>query len=306
LGAAVVLVTLTRPWRRTWAVHEVRGAALLGLVIVAMNSCLYLAIDRIPLATGVTLELLGPLTLAVATSVSWRQRLWALPAAFGVALLGGSLSFRDLPGVVFALVAAVGWAAYIVLNRRMGGSAGLQGLGLATVAGVVVAVPIGIVTAGAALVRPETLAAGLAVGVLSAALPYSLDQVALRRLPTPVFGVLTSLNPAAAALAGAIILQDRLAPVALLGIAAVIIASAGAVISRSRPSPQREQPSLTSRQQKNLPILPSPISTSNPLTTADTRALAYQSLTGQRPQPITNGPRRYRHTRASEWLKGAQ
>jgi inner membrane transporter RhtA len=224
------------------------AAALLGGVIVAMNCCLYLAIDRLPLATGVTLELLGPLTLAVATAVSWRQRLWALPAAAGVALLGGSLSLKDLAGVAFALAAACGWAAYIVLTRRMGGSAGLQGLALATAAGAVIAVPIGIAAAGAALVRPPTLATGLAVGVLSAALPYSLDLLALRRLPTPVFGVLTSLNPAAAALAGAIILHDGLAFVALLGIAAVIIASAGAVISRSRRFPQSARKPILNNQ----------------------------------------------------------
>jgi inner membrane transporter RhtA len=241
LGAAVVLVTLTRPWRRTWAIHDLGAAALLGGVIVAMNCCLYLAIDRLPLATGVTLELLGPLTLAVATSVSWRQRLWALPAAVGVALLGRSLGFEDLAGVAFALAAGGGWAAYIVLTRRMGGSAGLQGLALATMAGAVIAVPIAIASAGAALVRPPTLAAGLAVGVLSAALPYSLDLLALRRLPTSVFGVLTSWNPAAAALAGAVILHDGLTLVALLGIAAVIMASAGAVISRSRASPPTAQ-----------------------------------------------------------------
>lgn len=229
-GAAVVLVGLTRPWRRRWTLADLRSAGLLGLVIVAMNACLYLAINRLPLATGVTIELLGPMTLTVVTAASWRQRVWAVPAAFGVALLGGSLDLRDLPGVAFALAAAGGWAAYILLNRRMGASGGgLPGLCLATVVGAALALPVGAASAGATLVRPGVAAAGLAVGVLSSAVPYSLDLLALRRLPTTVFGVLTSLNPAVAALAGFVVLGDRLSPAALAGLAGVVIASAGAV-----------------------------------------------------------------------------
>jgi inner membrane transporter RhtA len=223
-------MVLTRPWRRRWTFTDLRSAGLLGLVIVAMNACLYLAIDRLPLATGVTLELLGPMILTMVTAASRRQRLWAVPAAFGVALLGGSLDLKDLPGVAFALAAAGAWAVYILLNRRMGVSGGgLPGLCLATVVGAVVALPAGAGSAGAALVRPGVAAAGLAVGVLSSAVPYSLDLLALRRLPTTVFGVLTSLNPAVAALAGFALLGDRLSAAALAGVAAVVIASAGAV-----------------------------------------------------------------------------
>jgi inner membrane transporter RhtA len=152
------------------------------------------------------------------------------PAAFGVALLGRSLDLRDLPAVAFALAAAGAWAAYILLNRRMGASGGgLPGLCLATVVGAVVALPAGAGSAGAALVRPGVAAAGLAVGVRSSAMPYRLDLLALRRLPTAVFGVLTSLNPVAAALAGFVVLGDRLSAAALAGMAGVVIASAGAV-----------------------------------------------------------------------------
>jgi inner membrane transporter RhtA len=258
VGAAFILVLLTRPWRRRWTPADLRGAGLLGLVIVVMNACLYLAIDRLPLATGVTLELLGPMTLALVTAASWRQRFWAVPAACGVALLGGSLHLRDLPGVIFALAAAGAWAAYILLNRQMGASgSGLPGLCLATVAGAVIALPAGAGSAGAALLRPGVLAAGLAVGVLSSAVPYSLDLLALRRLPTTVFGVLTSLNPAVAALAGFVILGDRLSAATLAGIAGVVIASAGAVTSCPHRRARLVHQPVGSREREPIAELPS-------------------------------------------------
>jgi inner membrane transporter RhtA len=258
VGAAFVLVILTRPWRRRWTSAELRSAGLLGLVIVVMNACLYLAIDRLPLATGVTLELLGPITLAVVIAGSCRQRVWAVPAACGVALLGGSLDLRDLPGVAFALAAAGAWAAYILLNRQMGASgSGLPGLCLATVAGALIALPAGAGSAGAALVRPGVAAAGLAVGVLSSAVPYSLDLLALRRLPTTVFGVLTSLNPAVAALAGFVVLGDRLSAAALAGIAAVVIASAGAVAGCPGRRPRLVHQPARLRESDSIAELPS-------------------------------------------------
>jgi inner membrane transporter RhtA len=232
VGAAVVLVLLTRAWRVHWSARDARTVVAFGLVFVAMNLSLYVAISRLPLATAVTLEFLGPLGVAITTAPSWRQRAWSVPAAAGVLLIGGSLQADDLVGVVAALAAAVAWASYILLSRRMGTSShGLAGLALATCLGAVLTVPLGISVAGAALVHPRTLALGLLVGVVSSAIPYSLDLLALRRLPTAVFGVLTSLNPALAALAGLVVLQELPPARQLAGITLVVVASIGVTLT---------------------------------------------------------------------------
>jgi inner membrane transporter RhtA len=246
VGAAVALSALLRPWRIRWTRQSLRAAALFGLVLVVMNASLYIAINRLPLATGITIEFLGPLGVAVATATSWRHRGWALPAGVGVALLGGSLHVGDLLGVLAALTAALAWASYILLSRQMGDSGeGLAGLCLASVLGAVVMLPVGAVVAGSALVVPRTLALGLLVGVVSSAIPYSLDLLALRRLPTAVFGVLTSLNPAAAALAGLLVLGQRLPAPQLVGITLVIAASAGITLGGRRlQSPAADTPDL--------------------------------------------------------------
>ncbi|MET3806791.1 inner membrane transporter RhtA [Nakamurella sp. UYEF19] len=228
LVAAVVLALTNRLWRFEWRGARFGTIALFGVVLVTMNSSLYLALDRLPLATTITLEFLGPLAVALGTAASRRERWWVLPAAAGVALLGGTLRLHDLLGVVFALMAAGCWASYILLSRRLGRAGGGQaGLALATALGAVIILPVGVVTAGPMLWHPATLALGLAVGLLSSAIPYSLDMMALRRLPTAVFGVLTSLNPAVGALAGLLILGQHLPVTGLIGIALVMAAGAG-------------------------------------------------------------------------------
>ena len=230
-GAALVLVVLTRPWRRSWTSVEVRAALVFGAVFTAMNVSLYLAIERLPLATVITVEFIGPLAVAIVGAPNWWTRIWALPAAAGVVLLGGELSGGQLTGVVFALLAACCWATYIVLSGRLGRTgSGLAGLSLGTAFGAVVMLPIGLASAGTAMLHPGILAAGLGVGVLSSAIPYSLDLLALRRLPTAVFGILTSLNPAVAALAGLVVLGETLPARQLVGIGLVVLASAGVTL----------------------------------------------------------------------------
>jgi inner membrane transporter RhtA len=232
LGAALVLVALTRPWRVRWTGRDARTVLVFGVVFVTMNLSLYVAVSRLPLATAITLEFLGPLAVAVVTATSWGPRAWALPAAAGVALIGGSLRADDVVGVVAALAAAASWASYILVSRRMGTSEhGLAGLALATVLGAVLTLPAGILVAGSDLFEPRTLLVGLSVGVVSSALPYSLDLLALRRLPTAVFGVLTSLNPAIAALAGLVVLHELPPDRQLVGIALVVLASAAVTLT---------------------------------------------------------------------------
>ena len=173
--------------------------------------------------------------------------MWAVPAALGVLLIGGSLRADDLVGTLAALGAALAWASYILLSRRMGTSDhGLAGLALATLLGAVLVLPFGVATAGSALLEPATLALGLAIGVLSSALPYSLDLLALRRLSTAVFGVLTSLNPAAAAVAGLVVLGELPPQRQLVGIALVVVASVGVTATRRRRSPVAAVPAATS------------------------------------------------------------
>ena len=234
-AAAMILAVTNRLWRVRWKLRELRLVAMFGGVLTAMNTSLYLALDRLPLATTITIEFLGPLAVALSTASSRRERWWVLPAAAGVALLGGTLRLDNLVGVGFALSAALCWACYILLSRRLGQSSGGQaGLALATILGALVMLPVGLLTAGSLLFHPATLALGLTVGLLSSALPYSLDMMALRRLPTAVFGVLTSLNPAVGALAGALVLSQHLPLVGLIGVALVIVAGAGITLGARR------------------------------------------------------------------------
>lgn len=244
LGFATVVLTLvTRPWRRRWTRAELAASLVLGLSFAAMNTTLYLALARLPIATTVTLEFLGPLVLAIVTASSWAVRAWAVPAGIGVALLGGALSLDDWLGVVFALTAAASWAAYILANGRVGRSdSGLAGLTLGTAIAAVIVVPFGVATAGSALWHPAILFAGLGVAVLSSALPYSLDLLALQRLPTAVFGVLTSLNPGMAALSGLLVLDQPLSVPELVGIGLVMLASAGVTLAPALTGRRRRGP----------------------------------------------------------------
>jgi inner membrane transporter RhtA len=225
--AAVVLLAIWRPSLRGHARRDVRLAALFGITLGLMNLCIYEAMDRIPLGIAVTIEFWGPLAVAVAGSRRALDLLWVALAAGGILLLadpgGGSL---DTGGIAFALAAGGLWAVYIVLSARTGRVfPGGSGLAIAMVFGALVTLPAGI---GADLLASEMLAAGAVVALLSSVIPYSLELEALRRLPARVFGVLMSLEPAVAALAGLIILGQALGATEWLAIALVVVASAGA------------------------------------------------------------------------------
>jgi inner membrane transporter RhtA len=225
--AAVVLVALWRPRVRGHPAADLRVAAAFGVTLGLMNLCIYEAMGRIPLGIAVTIEFWGPLAVAVAGSRRPLDLLWVILAAAGILLLadpgGGSL---DAAGIAFALAAGALWAAYIVLSGRTGRVfPGGSGLAIAMVFGALVTLPFG---AGADLLAPELLAAGAAVALLSSVIPYSLELEALRRLPARVFGVLMSLEPAVAALAGLVVLDQALGAREWLAIALVVVASAGA------------------------------------------------------------------------------
>lgn len=237
--AAVVLVIAWRPRVRGRTRPEWELAAAFGLSLALMNGLYYLAIDRIPQGVAVTFEFVGPLGVAFAASRRGLDVVWASMAAAGVALLGGGLGpSLDALGVVFALGAGAAWAAYILLNTRVGQAfAGGEGLALAMVFGTAVLVVPGVIDAGDSLLDPKLLALGFGVALLSSVIPYSLELEALRRMPARVFGVLMSLEPALAALAGFLVLGQDVQPVEALAIALVVAASAGAARTAREPRP---------------------------------------------------------------------
>jgi inner membrane transporter RhtA len=238
---ALILGLLFRPRVRDRSARELQLALAFGLTLVTMNFCFYQAIDRIPLGIAVTLEFVGPLGVALVGSRRRSDFLWVALAAAGIALLAPGIGEGlDAVGVAFALGAGVLWAAYITLSIHVGRAySGPTGLVLAMAVGALVALPFGIAGAGSALLRPERLAAAFAVAVLSAALPWSLELEALRRMPAHVFGVLMSLEPAIGALVGFVVLGERIGLRAATAIGLVVIASAGAARgARTAPAPR--------------------------------------------------------------------
>lgn len=230
LFASIVLFGVWRPRLRGRTRRELLLAAVFGVVLALMNLSFYAAIDRIPLGIAVTIEFVGPLGVAVAGSRRPIDGLWVVLAAAGiVALTQGDAHGLNGLGVAFAVFAGGCWAAYILLNARVG-RAFERGTGLtfAMCIAALVALPFGVADGGGHLVELRSLALGAVVGMLSSAIPYSFEQEALRRIAPSVFGVLMSLEPAVAAVVGLIILGQSLGARAVAGIALVVIASAGA------------------------------------------------------------------------------
>ena len=231
--AALVLAAVWRPAMRGRGETTWRAVALYGVCLVGMNLCFYESLDRIPLGIAVTLEFVGPLTVAIAGTRSHRDVIWVVLAAAGVVLLAPGIGDGlDALGVAFALTAGGFWGAYILIAARIGrGSAGLGGLSAAMIYATIILVPFGVADAGADLLHPGVLAAGLGVALLSSVLPYTVELEALRRLPERTFGVLLSLEPAVAALVGLIVLDQHLLGREIVAIALVVAASAGALSS---------------------------------------------------------------------------
>jgi inner membrane transporter RhtA len=231
--AALILLACWLP-RRDRGAGSVVAILGFGTVLAGMNLTFYEAMSRIPIGPAVTIEFLGPLAVAIAGSRRLLDLVWALLAGTGVALLTGGGHLR-LGGVLFAAAAAVCWAGYIMLAAAVGArSTGGLGLALALTWAAVLALPFGVASAGGALLRPDVLGVGLAVALLSSVVPYSLELEALRRIPPRVFGVLMSLEPAAAALAGLLVLGQRLELLGWLAVAAVVTASTGASLMAGR------------------------------------------------------------------------
>ncbi|MFF3347371.1 DMT family transporter [Streptomyces sp. NPDC002779] len=229
--AAVVLLLICRPRVRGHSRTDWGTVVVFGITMAAMNGLFYQAVARIPLGPAVTLEVLGPLALSVLASRRAVNLIWAGLALAGVFLLGGGgFSSLDPVGVAYALGAGAMWAAYIVFSARTGRRfPQADGLALAMVVAAVLFLPLGVVESGGKLLEPMTIALGAAVAILSSVLPYTLELLALRRLPASTFAILMSLEPAIAATAGFFILDQALATTEAIAIALVIAASMGAV-----------------------------------------------------------------------------
>ncbi|CRK55903.1 Integral membrane protein [Alloactinosynnema sp. L-07] len=225
--AAAVLLLI---WRPSWpAKRDLPVILSYGVVLATMNVLFYLSLERIPLGIAVTVEFLGPLAVALLGSRRILDVLWALLAAGGVVLLAQSTVGADTVGLLFALGAGVCWAAYILLSAALGSrSSDGSGLALAMACAGLVAAPFGIADAGSALLSPTVLVVGLGVALMSSVIPYSLELEALRKIPPRVFGVLMSMEPAVAAVAGLLVLSEALTPLQWVAICCVVAASAGA------------------------------------------------------------------------------
>jgi inner membrane transporter RhtA len=229
LFAALILVAIWRPRPSAYSPRELRLVVAFGLVLGAMNLCIYESFSRIPLGIAVTIEFAGPLGIAVALSRRRLDLACAALAALGIVLLADPGSGAvDVLGIVFALAAAACWAVYILLAQAAGRVfTGGRGVALAMSVAVLVSLVPGIAEAGSELLEPQWLAIGCAVALLSSVLPYWLDTEALRRLPANVFGVLMSLEPGVAALAGFLVLGQDLRARDVVAIGLVVVASIG-------------------------------------------------------------------------------
>ena len=237
--SAVALLLLARPRltgrsRRDWA--TVVG---FGLSLGVMNWAIYQSFSRIPLGIAVTLEFIGPLTVAVAGSRRARDLLWVLLAGAGVLVLGAEPGRLTVAGVLFALLAGAAWGAYILLSAGTGRRwPGLDGLAVASVIATLLLAPAAVARSDGDFADPRILGLGAAIGMLSSVIPYSFEITALRRIRPAVFGILMSLEPAVAALAAMLVLREFLTATQWVAVGCVVAASVGA--TRSSPPPQAE------------------------------------------------------------------
>ncbi len=236
-AGAVILALWFRPWR--WKINKPDTLKILryGITLGLMNLMFYMSIKTLPLGIAIAIEFTGPLLLSVFNSRKLVDFFWVVLAMAGLLLLipsGDQASQLDPAGVAYALAASVFWVLYIIYGKAAGALPRGQAVSLGMVTGAIVVIPFGVMEAGAKLLDPSLLLAGLGVGILASALPYSLEMVALRKLSYKTFGVLLSMEPAMGALAAAVILNEQLTMLQSLAIACIVMASAGCAATAGR------------------------------------------------------------------------
>ncbi len=235
--ASVIMLLLLRPWRARLNASTLRTVVIYGLALGGMNFLFYMSLRTVPLGIAVALEFTGPLAVAIYASRRAVDFLWIALAVAGLLLLipiGQTDSAIDLAGAGYALGAGVCWALYILYGQRAGAQNGIQTAALGVMIAALFIAPVGIVHAGAALLTPALLPVALGVAILSTALPYSLEMIALTRMPARTFGTLMSIEPAFGALSGLLFLGEVLTLAQWLAIAAIITASVGATLSMQK------------------------------------------------------------------------
>jgi inner membrane transporter RhtA len=240
--ATLMLAIVLRPWRARFTTASWPALAVYGVTLGIMNFLYYLALRSVPLGITVSLEFTGPLAVAVLSSRRVIDFLWIALAAGGLCLLlpiGHTQASIDPEGALFALAAGACWALYIVFGQKAGAAYGPQAVALGSIIAAVIVIPIGIAEAGTRLLSAAALPYGLAIALLSTALPYTLEMIALTRLPARTFGILMSVEPAFGALFGWILLHEVLAGLQWTAIAMIILASIGTTWTAST---QRESP----------------------------------------------------------------
>ncbi|MFC5952566.1 DMT family transporter [Pseudonocardia lutea] len=259
LIAALVLAPIARPPYRAMSLHQWRPVLGLAVTFSVMNLSLYTAVDRIGLGLAVTLEFLGPLTVAISTSRRTTDIAAAFAAVVGVVVLTHPNASSDLLGIGSALVAAVAWACYILLNRTLGRRMpGVQGTAAASTVSAVVWLPIAAILFVSNPPALTALLLSVGCALLSSVVPFTCDLLALRRVPANIFAILTSLNPVWAALVGWLVLAQPLAAAEWLGIGLIVVSNAVVTASgllRRARSPSHMRPTI--RHRPGPAVLPS-------------------------------------------------
>jgi len=238
--ASIIMLLLLRPWRARMSAATLRSVVIYGLALGGMNLLFYMSVRTVPLGIAVALEFTGPLTVAILASRRVVDFLWIGLAVVGLILLipiGQSDNAVDLAGAAYALGAGVCWALYILYGQRAGAEHGIQTAALGVLVAALFVAPIGIAHAGSALLTPALIPVALGVAILSTALPYSLEMIALTRMPARTFGTLMSIEPVVAALSGLLFLGEVLTLAQWLAILAIITASVGATLSMRKEAP---------------------------------------------------------------------
>ncbi|MDY0970302.1 threonine/homoserine exporter RhtA [Siccibacter turicensis] len=233
----LILAVVFKPWRLRFSKAQRVPLLIYGLALGAMNYLFYLSIQTVPLGIAVALEFTGPLAVALFGSRRPVDFIWVVLAVAGLWFLlplGKDVAHVDLVGAAFALGAGACWALYIITGQRAGADHGPATVALGSLIAAVIFVPIGVIQAGDALWHWSVLPLGIGIAILSTALPYSLEMVALTRLPTRTFGTLMSMEPALAAISGMLFLNETLNMVQWLALASIIAASVGSTLTLRR------------------------------------------------------------------------
>lgn len=234
--SAIILLLVFKPWKRKLQVGYRRYLILYGIALGTMNFLFYQSIKTIPLGIAVGLEFTGPLAVALFSSRRRIDFLWIFLVVAGLLAL---IPFRDnsnidIAGVLYALGAGVCWALYIIFGQKAGNYYGTATVAIGAAVAAVIYVPIGVASGGIAIFAPQYLPMAIAIAILTSAMPYALEMMALTRMPAKTFGTLTSLEPAIGAVFGFIILSEVLSVVQVAGIIAIILASLGASLSSQK------------------------------------------------------------------------